>query len=625
MTKVPRRKGKRLDRRTFMVSLGASAAMLSTPSLGTLAVANDGKRPNVILILTDDQGYGDMSCHGNPVLKTPNIDTLYSQSARLTDFHVDPTCSPTRAALMTGRYSSRTGVWHTFMGRSLLRKDETTMADVFSANGYKTGIFGKWHLGDNYPYRPNDRGFQESLIHGGGVVGETPDYWGNDYFDDTYFRNGKPEKFQGYSCDIWFDEAMKFIGKEKKKPFFVYLPTNTPHGPQNVPVKYRKPYEAKKTGQPRASFYGMIANIDENIGRLRKWLRKNGLEKNTILIFMTDNGTSGGVTLKPLDKNRRFDGFPTGGFGAGLRGAKVSVYDGGHRAACFVSWPGGDIGHGKDISPISAHIDMLPTLIDLCGLRGPEGVEFDGKSIASLLNGAESQWPERTLFVHNQRIENPKKWKDYAVMTDDWRLVGKELYNIKADPGQKKDVAAAHPKIVKQLTLAYEQWWKSISERFDEYCNIVVGTGLENPCRLACQSWHGAVVPYNHEHVRAGVQANGFWAIEVARRGLYEISLRRWPEEANTTINSFPSQKKRSGTEHYLAWNLYKLPNKVFKITQARLKVADFDATKPVTDGDTAIRFKVPLKEGPMRLQTWFKDADGTSRGAYFVSIRRMP
>jgi arylsulfatase A-like enzyme len=209
---------------------------------------NQGKPPNVVLVVTDDQGYGDLGCHGNPILRTPNLDALYRQSVRLTDFHVGPTCAPTRASLMTGRYCNRTGVWHTIMGRSLLRRDEVTMADVFAAGGYRTGIFGKWHLGDNYPFRPQDRGFHEVLVHGGGGVGQTPDTWGNDYFDDTYLHNGTPEKFSGYCTDVWFDGAMRFIEANRDRPFFAYLATNAPHSPYNVSERYSRPLQGQ--GRP---------------------------------------------------------------------------------------------------------------------------------------------------------------------------------------------------------------------------------------------------------------------------------------------------------------------------------------------------------------------------------------
>ena len=225
-------------RRNFLKAIGFSAASLAVPGCTADTILSSPetsrRKPNVILVITDDQGYGDLACHGNPIIKTPNLDLLHSQSTRLTNFHVSPTCAPTRAALMTGRYCNRTGVWHTIMGRSLLRKDETKMVDSFSDNGYQTAIFGKWHLGDNYPFRPADRGFGEALVHGGGGVGQAPDYWDNDYFDDTYFHNGKPKKFKGYCTDIWFDAAINFIEKNKEKPFFCYLSTNAPHSPYNV-------------------------------------------------------------------------------------------------------------------------------------------------------------------------------------------------------------------------------------------------------------------------------------------------------------------------------------------------------------------------------------------------------
>ncbi len=367
--------------------------------------------PNVILIITDDQGYGDLACHGNPIVKTPNLDKLHAESIRLTNFHVDPTCSPTRSALMTGRYSSRVGVWHTVMGRSLLRKDEVTMANLFAANSYQTGMFGKWHLGDNYPYRPQDRGFREVLTHGGGAISNTPDWWGNNYFDDTLRHNGAWEKQKGYCTDVFFAAATRFIEQNKDRPFFAYIPTNAPHAPYNVPEKFSKPYVDKGVPQPRANFYGMITCIDENVGRLMAMLKERGLEQNTIVIYMTDNGSAIPVNEKTGD-----------GFSAGMRAFKGSEYDGGHRVPCFIRWPGTLTG-GRDVSKVTAHIDLLPTLIDLCSLKKPDKVEFDGKSLRQLLANDKPDWPERTLFVHSQRIDHPEKWRKSALscMTDRWR------------------------------------------------------------------------------------------------------------------------------------------------------------------------------------------------------------
>ena len=550
--------------------------------------------------MTDDQGYGDLACLGNPIVKTPNIDKLHAQSAHLTNFHVAPTCAPTRAGLMTGRYCNRTGIWHVMMGRSILRRDEVTMADVFAAAGYRTGIFGKWHLGDNYPCRPQERGFQEVLVHGGGGVGETPDYWGNDYFDDTYWHNGRPKKFPGYCTDVWFDAALDFIETNKDRPFFCYLPVNAPHNPFNVAKEYSDMYAGADVPSPE--FYGMITNLDDNMARLADRLSELGLEENTILIFMTDNGSAGGVTL-----NRQ--GMITKGYNDGMRGKKVSPYDGGHRVPCFIRWPAGGLNSSRDIDRLTAHIDLLPTLIEMCGLEKPEEVTFDGSTLVPLLTGQAGDWPERTLVVDCQLLDNPKKWRNSAVMTDRWRLVkGEELYDIKVDPGQQADVAGQNREVVAKLRKAYEAWWDDVSERFDEYCEIVIGSEKENPSRLTSHDWHAStpLIPWSQENILNGMKSNGFWAVEVARDGTYEIALRRWPAEVDAPI---------TGT----------IPGgRAIDATEARLTIADVDVTRPVPQDAAAVTFRVELKAGKTRLQTWFTDDKGASRGAYFVYVKRL-
>jgi len=583
-------------RREFLKTVGSAAvsspALLMLPGCAGVGQMMRSKRnrPNVVLVITDDQGYGDLACHGNPVIKTPNLDKLYAQSVRLTNFHVSPTCSPTRAALMTGRYCNRTGVWHTIMGRSLLREDEVTMADVFSASGYRTGIFGKWHLGDNYPFRPHDRGFDQALVHGGGGIGNTQDYWGNDYFDDTYFRNGEPEKFAGYCTDVWFAEATRFIEANKNRPFFCYIPTNAPHGPYRVPEKYAKLYEGKDVN---ANFYGMITNIDENMGRLLGKLKELAIEDNTIVIFMTDNGTSSG--------HRGAQGY-----NAGMRGNKGSEYDGGHRVPCFIRWPDAGIGGGVDVGRLTAHIDILPTLIALCGLKRPAGVKFDGRSLVPLLTRGGENWPIRTVITDSQRIDYPNKWRKSAVMTDRWRLInGKELYDTKTDAGQKHDVANRYPEVVRKLRKDYEQWWADTSKRFDEYCQIIVGSDKENPSKLTSHDWH-VHGPWNQEQIRQGRKQNSFWAVEVAQDGEYEISLRRWPAEVDAPITAAIEGGKAIAAK------------------TARLKIADFDQTKPIAKGASAVNFRTRLKAGKTRLQSWLIDENGESRGAYYVYVKRL-
>jgi len=569
------------------LALVAVALYLSVqPSVARAGNAvHTAKRPNVVLVMTDDQGYGDLSCHGNPLLNTPALDALYSSSLRLTNFHVDPTCSPTRAALMTGRYSIRTGVWHTIMGRSILRKDERTMADLFSEAGYSTAIFGKWHLGDNAPYRPQDRGFQEVLIHGGGGIGQTPDAWGNDYFDDTYSHNGKQKAFTGYCTDVWFDGALEFIEANQDRPFFAYLPTNAAHGPFLVAERYSKPFRNKGVPSPRAEFYGMIVNIDENMARLERHLEKLGLADNTILIFMTDNGTAAGMR-------------GSGGFNAGMRGTKGSQYEGGHRVPCFIRWPAAGIEGGRDVDQLAAHVDLLPTLIESCRLTAPANLALDGRSLLPLLTGR-GTWKPRTLFVDSQRIEHPEKWRKSAVMTDRWRLIdGRELYDRQADPGQQRDIAAENKKTVIQLRAEYENWWDDVSVRFDEYVRIELGSAQTESVQLTCHDWHAPIeqVPWNQTHVKQLLPGNGFWAVDVHHAGRYEFTLRTRP---------------------------LKLAHPL-KAKTARVKCGNVERSIKIAPKATFAQIVVPLPKGPAKLQTWLETKERQSRGAYFVDVTRL-
>lgn len=552
--------------------------------LSLTGLAQAATRPNVVLVITDDQGYGDLACHGNRQIRTPHLDALHAESVRLTNHHVDPTCSPTRAALMTGRYSSRTGVWHTIMGRSILHRDETTVAEVFREAGYRTGIFGKWHLGDCWPYRPQDRGFDEVLIHGGGGVGQTPDYWGNDYFGDTYWHNGEPKSFDGYCTDVWFDGALRFIEANRDRPFFAYIPTNAPHGPFLVDPKYSEPYKRAGVPSPRAEFYGMITNVDENMARLRRKLDELGLAENTVLIFTTDNGTAAGMSGR-------------GGYNAGMRGTKGSEYDGGHRVPFFIHWPAGGFTGGRDVDTLTAHVDVLPMLAELCGAQVPDGLDLDGRSFVPLLKANAENWPERTILVHSQRIEHPEKWRKSAVMTDRWRLVnGGELYDVQADPGQQRDVAGEHPDIVQQLKREYDRWWEHIGARFDDYCRIPLGAPEANPTRFTCHDWHAEInqVPWNQQQVAKDPEANGWWAVEVVRDGRYEMTLRLRPEHVG-----------------------YPLPPGA-----ARVRIGETEASRAVPDGATQVTIGLDLKSGPAKLQTWLEGEDGTSRGAFFVEVR---
>ncbi|MBW3541792.1 MAG: sulfatase-like hydrolase/transferase, partial [Planctomycetes bacterium] len=339
---------------------------------------------------------------------------------------------------------------------------------------------------------------------------------------------------------------------------------------------------------PRAEFYGMIANIDENVLRLEKRLQELGLAENTLLIFTTDNGTAAGAGR--------------GGFNAGLRGQKGSEYDGGHRVPFFIHWPAGGLVGGRDISQLTAHIDVLPTLAELCGIELADDLDLDGRSLVSLLlpeMRRAAPAPDRTLVVHSQRIEHPEKWRKSAVMTDRWRLVGgRELFDMTSDPAQENDVAAAHPEVVERLRAEYDKWWAHIDDRFDDYSRLVLGAPEANPTHFTCHDWHADQnqVPWNQASISRDPQANGWWAVDVARGGRYEITLRTRPGHVGEAL----------------------------KAVRARVTIGDVEASADVAEGATAATLEIELQAGPARMQTWLQSANGTSRGAYFVEVRRV-
>lgn len=565
-------------------------------------------KPNVVIVITDDQGYGDLSCHGNPVLKTPHIDDLYDESIRLRDYHVAPTCSPTRCALITGHWTNRTGVWHTIMGRSMLRENEVTMGQVFKDAGYATGMFGKWHLGDNYPYRPEDRGYTEVMRLGGGGVGQTPDFWDNAYFDGSYWHNGTPEPVKGFCTDVFFDYAKRFITacKESNKPFLAYIATNAPHGPMHSPEEFSAPYADREVNL--ANFYGMIANIDQNVGELREFLREQELDRDTIFIFTTDNGSSSGSNV----------------FNAEMRGSKGSPYDGGHRVPFFIRWPGGGLDSARDVEPITAHVDVLPTLIDLCDIASPAGVKFDGTSIAELLRGKADHWPDRILVTDSQRVKDPIKWRQSSVMTSRWRLInGEELYDIKQDPGQASDVASGNPEVVKRLTDFYNAWWEELEPTFSNATAIYLGHPRDNPARLTSHDWITTdSTPWNQSHVRAalnGAGNTGFWNVNVVEPGSYTFSLRRWPAEIRRPIDSALTP----GAPVPGAKAFRTTPGKAIKPTRASIQIGDVKATKLVNSGDIEVNFDLELKAGKMQLTALFQTESGEEFGAYFVYVTK--
>jgi len=495
-------------------------------------------RPNVIVIMSDDQGGGDYGFMGNDIIRTPELDKIVSHSGLLTEFYVSPVCAPTRASLMTGRYNYRTRCIDTFLGRAMMDPDEITIAEYLRDSGYRTGIYGKWHLGDSYPMRPMDQGFEETLVHLGGGIGQPSDPFGAEgkYTDPTLFKNGVETPMKGYCTDIFFDGAINFITDcvSRDEPFFTYIATNAPHGPfHDVP---RDLYEAYKKvdfapllihpiNETRkeveydklARIAAMITNIDQNVGKLRNALESLKVLDNTILIYLNDNGPN----------TMRYVGD--------MRGMKTNVDDGGIRSPLVFHWPA-QIKSPKVIKQVCAHIDVLPTILDACNVNVNHESKIDGRSFLPLIKDTKPDWPDRTLVLQAHRGNKPVRYHQFALHRGPWKLVhptgfGKEsfdgaprleLYHLNDDPRQKKNLAQQEPQTLKELTLAYDDWFNDVSStRPNNYSppRIVIGTEHEPNTTLTRQDWrHETGQPW-------GKDSNGHWLLHLPDPASFEIEL----------------------------------------------------------------------------------------------------
>ncbi|WP_404308355.1 arylsulfatase [Neorhodopirellula lusitana] len=440
---------------------------LTTTTLTTPAEAKSlaGSRPNIILVMTDDQGIGDLSCMGNDVVRTPHIDHFYQQATRFTDFQVSPTCAPTRAAIMSGRPPFKVGVTHTIQQRERMALDLVTLPQALQSAGYATGIFGKWHLGDDDAYLPGNRGFDEVLIHGAGGIGQVslgdfPPNRGNAYFDNVLLHNDTIVQTEGFCTDLFFQAALAWIKEENaaKQPYFAYVSLNAPHAPMNAPESYTKRFSDLGLDEGTAGRYGMIENIDDNFGLLMQKLTEWNALENTLVVFMTDNGAT--------HLSGKLDGKRFKLFNFDMKGGKNSPNEGGTHVPAFWYWKG-VLGEGVDIDALAAHLDLYPTFTDLAGAELPETMqELDGRSLLPLLADPNADWADRNLFVHCGRWAagrvDAAKFRNCAVRTERWRLVNnRQLYDISVDPGETQDVSASNPEVIDQLRKAYDQWWNS--------------------------------------------------------------------------------------------------------------------------------------------------------------------
>jgi arylsulfatase/arylsulfatase A len=489
--------------------------------------------PNVLLIITDDQGFGDIGINGNTVVETPAMDRLAREGIQHSSFCVSPVCTPTRASLMTGRYNYRTRAIDTFIGRAMMDPDEVTLAEILRDAGYETGIFGKWHLGDNYPLRATDQGFKESLVHRGGGLAQAAGNPNETYFDPELLHNGKPVASKGYCTDIFADAASNFIKSQNGKPWFTYLAFNAPHDPLQVPEESLKPYLAKveeiqKNSGPIpaaqaeriARIYAMVSHVDQAIGRVLATLDETGDADSTIVLFLTDNGPAG----------------PR--FNVGLRGSKGTVYEGGIRAPLFVRWPS-QLKPGVIPDP-AAHIDLTPTILDACGVPAPTHCKFDGISLLDRWRGEVESLPERTLFFQWHRGDVPQRYRGFAARESRFKLVQArgtqegvwraendakfELFDLKSDPAEKTNIAVDHPEVVHRLKAAYDRWFDDVSStRGYDPPLILVGTDHESPTRLTRQDWRDSGGGWDNHRV-------GEWRVRIVNADTYKVRV-EFPEK----------------------------------------------------------------------------------------------
>jgi len=596
-------------RRGFLKAVGSAAVTAGAVSILPGCADRDKtagarrKRPNIIFVLTDDQGYGDLGCHGNNFLKTGHIDKFAGESVEFSQFYVSPVCSPTRASLLTGRYNYRTGVVDTWIGRNLMAGDEVTIAELLRDVGYATGVFGKWHLGDNYPLRSIDQGFEESIVHKGGALTTQTNPPGNNYFDPILQHNGKTRKFKGYCMDIYTDAAIKFVEQNKNKPFFVYLATNTPHVPLQISEEYAEPYRAMGLTEDTARAYGMITNIDDNFGRLLAKLKELKLADETIVIFMSDNGPCGGSVQ-------------TDRYMADLRGLKGWVYENGIRVPCFIRWPSGFKG-GRKTDRIAAHIDIMPTLLEACGAKKPANVKLDGVSLMPLLSGDDADWPDRTLYLQWHNADEPELYICFAARNQRYKLVqaqgikhktvhqkyielvkaqGRkgqmptdefkfELFDMAQDPFEQNDISAEHPEIVEQMKRGYAKWFVDVSSsRGYEPPRIVIGTKYENPTVLTRQDWRGTD-NWTDKNV-------GYWQVKLANTGSYLVKV--------------------------ILSKTLRAPGRVY------FKFGDVKLKEPLRKCASEVKFKnVQLQKGLGKVEAW-AEVEREKLGVRFVNIERL-
>lgn len=520
-------------------------------------------RTNVVLILTDNQSYHELGCHGHESVKTPHIDKLAGESVDFTNFHAPPYCSPSRGLMLTGRYALRFGIHNTVGGVSILHKDETTIADLLAKAGYATGIFGKWHLGMSYPYSPRFRGFQETFIHGGGGIGQLEDFFGNDHLDATYWANGREVASEGFSTDVLFSRARDFIGRNKEKPFFCFISTPATHKPWQSHPEVAKRITARSGESKILPLLSMIENIDDNVGLVLKQLNDLGLRDKTLVILASDQGMTnrGAPANSPENPPSR-------------------SFDSRHHVFCMMRYPPVTKKPVRS-DALAGMVDMAPTILDFCGVKSSS--ELDGRSLRPLLEGAKRWADDRELIVQCPRGRERKKWHNASVKTQRWRLVGGEkLYDLENGDAE---VAADHPEVIKRLATSYEKFWKSLPPTEEVLSRHILGV---EDTRLNGMDWYQGGSPWNPSHFKR--LSSGVWAIEVAKAGRYRLELRHYPREAGKAIGA----------------------------TLARVRIGEQTVESEISKDADHVIVELDLKPGNYDFEATFSN-DEKKWGSYFV------
>ena len=563
-------------------------------------------KPNIVLVIMDDLAYGDLACHGNPYTRTENLDRLYQESARLTRYLSGPVCTPARAALYTGRHPYRTRAFDTYLSRSMIDPKEVTLAQLLHDAGYSTGLFGKWHLGDCFPCRPQDMGFEECLMHRGGGLCQPANLGRDSYFHPDLMHNGRLRRYDGYCTDIFFDEAIGFIEEQRDNPFFTYIATNAPHTPLEVPEEWSRPYRDMGLEESSVRLYGMVGNIDYNLGRLMQKLSDLGVAENTILIYTSDHG--------PCRSSR--DALGRIRFNAGLRGIKGEMYEGGIKVPFFIRWPG-EISADRDIDRIANPIDILPTLCAAVRVETPADHTIDGRNLLPLLKGEIEfgNWPERNICMQWHRGDEPERYRNYAVIGQRFKLYrpdGKtkdELYDLANDPAEEHDEGTEHPNIAASMRREYERWFDDVSTtRPDNYAppRIVIGTEFEKSTGLTRQDWrlYGEEGAWDADHP-------GYWLVEIAETGIYSVLI-----ETDRLECMVEPETRNGGSEH--------VSSKDVKSREAilRFKCGAIRIERKITyrDREEFAFEKIELKRGEQTLEAYL-DIGGRKKGVKRVII----